>query len=71
MDKEATNLRSVHYIADMQSHVFTKVVKRGNATVLHLSSHVEMHNKSSLPFIIAIIGDESIHDLGIVQSSLD
>ncbi|KAK1743056.1 vacuolar protein sorting-associated protein 13 [Skeletonema marinoi] len=57
--------------ANMQTHVFTKVVKRGNSTVLHLSSHVEMHNKSSLPFRISIIGDESIHDLGVVQSSLD
>jgi len=71
MDTEASKLRSVHYIADMQTHVFTKVVKRGNSTVLHLSSHVEMHNKSSLPFRISIIGDESIHDLGVVQSSLD
>lgn len=71
MDREASKARSVHYIADMQTHVFAKVVKRGNSTVLHLSSHVEMHNKSSLPFRIAIIGDESIHDLGVVQCSPD
>lgn len=71
MDREASKLRSVHYIAEMQTHVFAKVVKRGNSTVLHLSSHVEVHNKSSMPFRIAIIGDERIHDLGVVKSSSD
>jgi vacuolar protein sorting-associated protein 13A/C len=71
MDKEASKLRSVHYIAEMQTHVFTKVEKRGNSTVLHLSSHVELHNHSSLPFRIGIIGDETLHDLGVVESFLD
>ena len=71
MDKEVSKIRSAHYIAAMQTHVFTHVVKRGNSTVLHLSSHVEMHNKSSLPFRIAIVGDDRIHDLGIVQPSVE
>ena len=37
--------------------------------VLHLSSHVEMHNSSSIPFRIAVIGDERVHDLGVVNKS--
>ena len=35
--------------------------------VLHLSSHVEIFNCTSLPFRISIIGDDSVHDLGIVN----
>ena len=37
--------------------------------VLYLSSHVEMYNSSSLPFRIAIIGDDAVHDLGVVHTT--
>jgi len=67
MDSEVQKPRSAHYISDYKTHVFTSVVKRGNSTVLHLSSHVEMYNSSSLPFRIAVLGDDKVHDLGIVK----
>ena len=37
--------------------------------VLHLSSHVEMHNSSSLPFRIAVIMDDRVKDLGILSKA--
>eukprot|EP00804_Cyclotella_cryptica_P002353 CCRYP_004076-RE/>CCRYP_004076-RE protein AED:0.10 eAED:0.10 QI:4221/1/1/1/0.94/0.78/19/1152/1666 len=67
MDREVSKKRSAHYVSAYRTHVFTNVVKRGNSTVLHLSSHVEIFNRTSLPFRISIIGDDSVHDLGIVN----
>mmetsp|Transcript_2476 Transcript_2476/g.5220 ORF Transcript_2476/g.5220 Transcript_2476/m.5220 type:complete len:2925 (-) Transcript_2476:1534-10308(-) len=69
MDKAVNKPRSAYYIPDIRAHVFVNVVKRGNSTVLHISSHVEMHNSSSLPFRIAVIGDDCVHDLGVVKKS--
>lgn len=40
-----------------------------NEKVLHLSSRVEIHNTSSLPFRISVIADDSVKDLGIVAKS--
>ena len=39
--------------------------------VLHLSSHVEIYNLTSLQFRISIIADESVHDLGLVEMTQD
>jgi len=69
VDHEVNGPRSAHYIKDVDVTVFVNVVKRGNSTVLHISSHVEMHNSSSLSFRIAVIGDDSVHDLGVVNKS--
>mmetsp|Transcript_4276 Transcript_4276/g.8218 ORF Transcript_4276/g.8218 Transcript_4276/m.8218 type:complete len:3387 (-) Transcript_4276:172-10332(-) len=70
MDQEVSKPRSAHFIADIRAHVFVNVVKSGNSTVLHISSIIEMHNSSSLPFRIAVIGDDCVHDLGLVKKSL-
>ena len=69
MDHEVNKPRKAHYIPDFHAHVFVKVVKRGNSTVLHISSHVEMHNSSSIPFRVAVICDDTVHDLGVVNKS--
>jgi hypothetical protein len=39
--------------------------------VLHLSSHVEIFNLTSLQFRISLIGDDSVHDLGLVEITRD
>jgi hypothetical protein len=39
--------------------------------VLHLSSHVEIFNLTSLQFRISLIGDDSVHDLGLVDMTQD
>jgi vacuolar protein sorting-associated protein 13A/C len=67
MDNEVNSSRSAHFVPSCHSYVFVNVVKSGNSTVLHLSSHVEMHNSSSLPFRIAVIGDDSVNDLGVLN----
>ncbi|KAL7469473.1 hypothetical protein ACHAXS_009736 [Conticribra weissflogii] len=68
IDSEAGNKRA-YFISEYETYVFTYIVKRGNSTVLHLSSQVEMYNLSSLPFRIAIFNDDRSRDLGILASS--
>lgn len=69
MDHEVNKPRIAHYVHAFRAHVFVKVVKRGNSTVLHISSHVEMHSSCSMPFQVAVIGDDSVHNLGVVTRS--
>lgn len=38
-----------------------------NHQVLHIASHVEIHNSSSLSFRVSVIGEDSVHDLGLVH----
>jgi len=63
IDREVGN-RHAYFILEYATYIFTYVVKRGNSTVLHLSSQVEMYNLSSLPFRIAIFKDDTSQDLG-------
>ncbi|KAL9187273.1 hypothetical protein ACHAXT_001376 [Thalassiosira profunda] len=69
MDHKVNEPRSAHFIPEFNAHVFVHVVKKGNSTVLHLSSHVELHNSSSLPFRIAVIGEDSVHDVGVINKA--
>lgn len=63
MDLQLGQPASAHVIGD--SHIlYTRVVKEGKTKVLHLRSHVEVINRTLIPFRIEFIDNDEAFDVG-------
>jgi len=64
VDDEVNRLKCAHSLGNGQ-YVFTDVVKRGKATIIEVSSYMDIYNETSIDFRIDIKTNQNVQNVGI------